>query len=146
MTEDTASQGGGVLKQELGALEVAESVFRDLARKAASEVEGVVVGKRSGGLFRRGSGPAVQVERGEGEVAFSISLTVRYDVRIPQLVEELRQKVKSTVESTTGYRVRAINVTVEHILPPDVEPEAEPDEEQAAEEGVEQAVPPPASE
>jgi len=128
MPEDAGVAPGGVLRQDLGTLEVAEEVFRDLVRKVARDVAGVASVGRPSGLFRRSSTvDAVQVERGEDEVAFSIGLTVRYDVRIPELVEELRGRVKATVESITGYRVRAIHITVEHILPPEQEPHRPPD-------------------
>ncbi len=131
MGDETAAQG--VVRQELGTLEVADQVFRDLVRKVACDVAGVAGVGRSGGLFRRGgAAEAVQVERAQGEVAFAISISVRYDVRIPELVEELRRRVKSAVEETTGYKVRAVSVTVEHILPPeaprgDAAPQAVPD-------------------
>ena len=112
------------IRQELGTLEVADQVFRDLAVKAAMDVGGVAAVGRGAGLFRRKSAAdAVQVERGEGEVAFSLSLSARYDARIPEMVEELRQRVKAVVEATTGYAVRAVNITVEHIVPPQAPPE-----------------------
>ncbi|HPD16298.1 MAG TPA: Asp23/Gls24 family envelope stress response protein [Planctomycetota bacterium] len=128
MPEDAGVAPSGVLRQDLGTLEVTEDVFRDLVRKVARDVPGVAGLGRPSGLFRRSSvADAVQVERGEGEVAFSIALTVCYDVRIPELVEELRARVKATVENITGYRVRAIHITVEHILPPEEGPRKPPD-------------------
>jgi uncharacterized alkaline shock family protein YloU len=109
----------GVVRQELGTLEVADQVFQDIVRRVVSDVGGVAAVGRSGGLFRRGSAAeAIHVERGLGEVAFSIGLSVSYDVRIPEMVDELRRRVKAAVEEATGYRARTINVTVEHILPP----------------------------
>jgi len=112
-----------VLEQERGSLEVADRVFRDLVTRVARDVGGIaVIGRVASGLFRRNA-PAdtVQVERGQGEVALSVSLTVRYDISIPRVVEELRRGVTSAVEEATGYKVRAINVAVEHILPPEEE-------------------------
>ncbi len=117
---DEPPPAAAVVQQELGTLEVAEQVFRDLALHALGEIEGVANVGRPGGLFRRRSlAQALLVERGEGEVAFSIHLSVRYDVRIPELVEELRARIRDEVESATGYRVRVTNITVEHIEPPE---------------------------
>ncbi len=125
MGNETTPAAAAVVQQELGTLEVAEQVFRDLALKALSDIEGVANVGRPGGLFRRRSvAQALQVERGEGEVAFSIHLSVRYDVRIPELVDELRARIHDEVESATGYRVRVINITVEHIVPPESRPRA----------------------
>jgi len=123
MADESTRAASAAVRQELGTLEVADAVFRDLALKAVSDVGGVAGVGRSGGLFRRRSAAdAVEVERAEGEVAFAIRLSVRYDVRIPEMVGELRERVKALVEETTGYRVRAVNLTVEHILPPEPQP------------------------
>ena len=129
MAKGNSPENSNVVEQELGTLEVADRVFLDLVRRAVAEAPGVVVaGRGSPGLFRRGGGgEAVLVERGPGEVAFSVSLSVRYHTRIPAVVNELRQQIKSAVEESTGYRVRAVNVTVEHILAPEPETPAEPE-------------------
>ncbi|HUT33375.1 MAG TPA: Asp23/Gls24 family envelope stress response protein [Planctomycetota bacterium] len=120
MPDEAPQAASATMQQELGTLEVADQVFRDLALKAASDVAGVASVGRSSGFFRRRSGAeAVQVERAEGEVAFSLHLSARYDARIPEMVDEVRRRVKALVEATTGYKVRAINITVEHILPPE---------------------------
>jgi len=129
MSDGAEQPAPAVVRQELGTLEVAEQVFRGLAMQALSEVGGVAGVGRAGGLFRRRSAEqALAVERGEGEVAFSIHLSVRYDVRIPDLVEKLRRRVRAAVEDATGYKVRAISVTVEHILPPEEPPPLAPPE------------------
>lgn len=128
MSDDAARPTPPALRQELGTLEVAEQVFRDLAEKVVSDMGGVASVGRRGGLFRRRSAAqGVQVERGEGEVAFAIHLSVRYDVRIPEMVDDLRQRIKAAVEGATGYAVRTIHVTVEHILPPE-SPQEPPEE------------------
>jgi len=129
MAKGNSPENFKVVEQELGTLEVADRVFLDLVRRAVAEAPGVVLsGRGAPGLFRRGSGAeAVLVERGQGEVAFSVCLSVRYHTRIPAVVNELRQQIKSVVEESTGYRVRAINVTVEHILAPEPETPAEPE-------------------
>lgn len=132
--DETMAEGSAVVKQELGTLEVAEQVFRDLAMKAIGSLEGVASVGRPGGIFRRRSAAqGVQIERGQGEVAFAIQLSVRYDVRIPELVEELRQRIRDEVEGATGYKVRVVNVTVEHIAPPELQPEAPQSPAEAAE-------------
>lgn len=109
-----------VIEQELGMLEVSAQVFRDVASRTLSQVKGVaVVGRAAGGLFRRGARTeVVGVERGRGEVAFSVHLTVCYDVCIPDLMRELHKHLTADVETATGYKIRTVNVTIDHILPP----------------------------
>jgi uncharacterized alkaline shock family protein YloU len=118
MGKDVAPDETPVLKQELGTLEVAEEVFHDLFAEAIANVPGVAsVSRTSGGLFGRG-GDSVRVERGAGEVAFSVAVSVHYDVNIPQVAGQLREEASRIVEALTGYKVRAVNVTIDHILPP----------------------------
>ncbi len=120
MADGAARATSAAMWQELGTLEVADQVFRDLALKASRDVPGVASVGRSRGLFRRRwAAEGVQVERGGGEVAFSIHLSVRYNVCIPDMVDGLRKRLTEVVEATTGHKVRTINVTVEHILPPE---------------------------
>ncbi|MBM4042513.1 MAG: Asp23/Gls24 family envelope stress response protein [Planctomycetes bacterium] len=120
MSDDGERATSAVIWQELGTLEVADQVFRDLALRASQDVPGVASVGRARGLFRRRwAAEGVQVERGGGEVAFSIHLSVRYEVCIPDMVDELRKRLTEVVEATTGHKVRTINVTVEHILPPE---------------------------
>ena len=127
MAKQRPSQAPPALEQELGSLEVAEGVFRDLFTEAIGRVPGVAALNRpAAGLFGR-SGDAVTIERGGGEVAFSVALSVHYDVNIPDLAAELRQQVGSAIEEATGYKVRAVSVTIDHILPPR-SPAAEQDE------------------
>lgn len=132
MGKDKPTEAAPVIRQDLGKLEVAEDVFRDIFRQAIVGVPGVAsVARGPSGIFGIGGGDdGIRIERGGGgEVAFSVSLTVRYDVNIPHLVAELRQRTTNAVEEATGYNVRAVNVTIEHILPPEpVKPEpAEPE-------------------
>jgi uncharacterized alkaline shock family protein YloU len=107
-----------VIEQELGTLEVAEGVFHDLFAEAIEAVPGVAaVSRTAGGLFHR-SHDSVRVERGGGEVAFSVNLSVTYDVNIPSLAGQLRERASEAIEELTGYRIRAVNITIDHILPP----------------------------
>jgi len=125
--EETNSSEAAPQEELPGRLEIAPTVFSDLVRRelsATPEVAGLA--KRPGGLFRRGgAGEDVAVECGEGELAIAAALTVRYDVRIPDLVDGLRRRVRAAIEEMTGYRVRAFHVTIENILPPEPpQPEA----------------------
>jgi uncharacterized alkaline shock family protein YloU len=120
MSDDGARATPATMRQELGTLEVADQVFRDLVLRASRDVAGVASLGRSRCFFRRRCAiEGVEVERGEGEVAFSLHLSARYDVRIPDMVEGLRRRVTELVEASTGHKVRTIHITVEHILPPE---------------------------
>lgn len=125
MVRDATAQNAPALGQELGSLEVSEDVFRRLFTQAITDVEGVAALSRpSSGLFGRG-GEAVRIERGQGEVAFSVTLNVHYDVNIPTLAANVRHGASETIEHITGYKVRAVSLTIDHILPPKSPPQGQ---------------------
>jgi len=118
MGKDSTPQEPPVLQQALGSLEVTEAVFHGLFAEAIDAMPGVAsVSRMSGGLFHR-SQDTLRVERGAGEVAFSVNLSVHYEVNIPKLAADLRRRARAAIEELTGYTVRAVNVTIDHILPP----------------------------
>lgn len=119
MPDETPAPIPPVVEQELGTLEVTDQVFCDIAARALSEVKGVaVVGKAPSGLFRFGASAPVSVERGQAEVAFDVHLTVRYSVSIPDMMREIHKRLTEDIHNATGYTVRNVHVTVDHILPP----------------------------
>jgi len=148
MPEDTSPETSDAAAQA-GTLEVAEQVFLDVVRREIAAMPDVAgVGHRAPGLFRRGAGAgeALCVELGDGEVAYSVAITVAYEVNIPKMVEGLRQRLRSAVHEVTGYVVRAVNVTVEHILPPEAAeagPPPIPDDQPPAEPGGDAVAGPP---
>ena len=117
MTKSATPHNAPVLEQELGTLEVGEGVFRRLFTDVITGVDGVAsLSRPSSGLFGRG-GEAITVERGQGEVAFSVTLNVHYDVNIPTLAADVRHLAGEAVGHVTGYKVRAVSLTIDHILP-----------------------------
>jgi uncharacterized alkaline shock family protein YloU len=134
MSREPVGQASPVLQQQLGTLEVASRVFQDIVCRVAREVPGVAdVCRTVPGFFRRARpAEAVRVERGQGEVALSVRLTVRYDVCIPDMVAELRRRATAAIEAGTGYRVRAMNVTIDKILSPRPERPERPERREPA--------------
>lgn len=119
--EETESSEAAPSSDLAGRVEIVPEVFREIvSRELAGIPEVAGLAKRPSGLFRRsGAGEGLSLECGEGELAIAAALSVRYDVRIPQMVEGLRRKVRSAVEEMTGYKVRAFQIRIENILPPD---------------------------
>src|SRR5512136_3014501 len=96
------------------AIEAVERVFCSLVSRTALDVPGVVALSRPrGGLLRRRPCEAVKVGLGQGEVTLSVSLAVGHEAAIPTLAAEVRRQVTRAVEQDTGYRVRALNLTIE---------------------------------
>jgi uncharacterized alkaline shock family protein YloU len=105
-----------------GTLTVSPDVIRNIASQEAARVDGIVgledtlmhdiLSLVRGGDQSRG----VSVEMGEGEVTVGLRISVRYGVRIPDLILELRGRIVESVAQMTGFRVLAVNVTVSRIF------------------------------
>lgn len=105
-----------------GEIRINEDVIATIVAMALAEVKGIK--PATGGSFieelaeKFGKKPTprgVKVEVEEEEVSVDLSLTVEYGMRIPNLVLEVQEKIKNTVEEMTGYRVKEVNVTVQGI-------------------------------
>lgn len=111
-------------KSEHGEVKIHNEVIITIARRAAMEVDGVekiATGFRKGLLsflghkkFSRG----VTLERNrEGEIKVTLSVVVKYGVRIPELVNRVQINVKKLLEQIAGITPREVNVEVERVAP-----------------------------
>jgi len=112
-----------VAKIEKGSLnlKISDDVIEKIVYNETLGVEGIVtVGgtphKDAFSLFIKGRRPrGIEVEIGEGEVAVDMSISVKYGVSIPTLVEEIRKRITEAVMKITGYEVRTVNISVDGI-------------------------------
>ncbi len=104
----------------VGSLQIATEVLSKIARQAALEIEGVA-GVESGSGVRSAVVSRIQrpvtVAVTDGVAEISISILVRYGVRIPALCESVQENVKSSVQNMTGVTVSRVNVVVAGICP-----------------------------
>lgn len=96
-------------------LELGQDVLFGIAQLALDQVDGVkpVAPPARVGEFltgRRAKG--IRVERDGDEVVIELHVTVRYGLRIPDVVERAQAEVREAVASMTGLPVRAVAVTV----------------------------------
>lgn len=110
--------------RESGRTTIVPSVVATVAGVAARSVPGVFAlgGGPAGGALSRvrsalptgGDGPTdgVQLEVGEVQAAFDLSLVADYGVPLRRLAEDVRERVISEVEDLTGYEVTEVNVVV----------------------------------
>ncbi len=99
-------------------VDIAKNVLYDIASTALSGIEGleiaaapIKVGEVLGRTARRPR--ALKVSReGEG-VTFDVGVNVEYGKNLLGLSQRAQQAVTENVESMTGLRVRAVNVTVQ---------------------------------
>lgn len=116
MTEKTAREAG---PPSQGTWSIDENLIAEIARQAATEVAGVV-GVTEAGLMDRLSGHVggSRAEIRGGRVHLALTVIIEYGRILPDLAEEIRGRVAGAVESMTGYRVSAVDVTVAELHVP----------------------------
>lgn len=104
---------------ERGRLEIAWSVVRKIAEHAADLTEGTTtVPKRLAGLNRGDAGASAKVGGYGDQVDVRLEIPLVYPAPIALTVEAVRGNVRERVEALTGYRVRALDVTVSALADP----------------------------
>jgi uncharacterized alkaline shock family protein YloU len=106
-----------------GRLEIAWTVVRKIAERAADLTEGTTtVPRRLAGLGRGEAGSSARVSGYGDLVDVRLEVPVVYPAPIALAVEAVRGNVRERVETLTGYRVRALDVTVSALADPSAAP------------------------
>ena len=110
------SQGGGVT--------ISDSVVAKVAHKAISGIEGIhALGGSSSralaGLRGDKGTPGITVDLRDDSVDIDISMSIHFGASVPAVAEACRKAVTEQVESTTGLKVRAVNVLVTDVVFPE---------------------------
>ena len=66
-------------------------------------------------LGKKNLAKGVKVEIEEQDVKIALHINVEYGVRIPQLAQEMQNKVRDTVQTMTGLKVKEVNIYVQGI-------------------------------
>lgn len=104
-----------------GTIHISEDVIVELARKTVSSVPGVVIGGSSIasklGIGKKvGDGVRITVEDGKiPSVSVDAYISVKYGLRIPDVAWDIQEKVKTKLETFTGYTVKSVNVNVQSV-------------------------------
>ena len=105
-----------VRQEDLGNIQIAEEVVANLTTATALEVDGV------GGLMngnvsdilggKKLTAKGVRVDMDGDALIVNLFLMIRYGCGISDVASKVQQAVRATLESTTGFRVNAVNVHV----------------------------------
>jgi uncharacterized alkaline shock family protein YloU len=103
---------------ELGTVKIANDVVAMIAGLAATEVEGVsamvgnipneIMGKV--GMKKKTKG--VKIDILEGNVSVDLALTLEYGYNITTTSQKVQEKVKSAIETMTGFNVSDVNIRI----------------------------------
>ena len=102
---------------ESGSICISEEVIGSIASMAALEVEGVYglgsTGSELSKLTKKASGKEVRVLISqENEISIDCYVIVLYGFSVVDVAKAVQEAVFSAVESTTGQKVRDVNVSV----------------------------------
>jgi uncharacterized alkaline shock family protein YloU len=110
-------------------LTIREGVVAKIAGMAAREVEGVSLGSagvggvvetltgatQAGGDVKKG----IKAEVGQKQAAFDLALTVDFGYNIPNVVADVRRRIRERIAEMTDLETTEINVDVVDISLPD---------------------------
>jgi uncharacterized alkaline shock family protein YloU len=130
MSETEGQRNVSPLLSERGVTTISDTVVSSLAGMAAQDVDGVHMGggasRAAGGVLGSITGSesktsGISVEVGRTEAAIDLKMGIEYNKNILETVDEVRRRIIDRVESTTGLRVKELNVTITDITFPEKE-------------------------
>ncbi len=103
---------------------ISDNVVAKLAFKAISGIEGIH--SLGGGSSRALAGlrgdrgtPGISIDLHEDKVDIDITMSIVFGANVSQVAEACRSAVTEQIESTTGLKVRAVNVLVNDVVFPE---------------------------
>ncbi len=108
-------------EDELGDVHVADEVVAIIAGLAATEVEGVtsMYGNITKDLISRlgtkNLSKGVRIEMDGDKVMVDLTLNIAYGFAIPQVSQQVQEKVKTAIENMTGLTVAGVNVRIAEV-------------------------------
>lgn len=110
---------------ELGTVQIHNSVIASITRVAALKVPGVIelpgglVDGLAGMIGKKGGDRGIRVEFEEAAVAIEVNVVLAFGVRIPHVAWQIQTEVRKAVEQMTGKPVKAVNVVIQSVrMPP----------------------------
>lgn len=106
-----------------GRTTVAPRAVVAIARRAATEVEGVELVSRSGvrrllaDLLPRRSTEGASAQVGQGTTAVELHLAVAWPQAVAGVAEEARRQVHARVSELTGYTVTDVDIVIDRLPP-----------------------------
>lgn len=109
-------------KSFIGDVKISDSVVASIAGVAASEVEGVdsLAGNLTNEIVAKfgikNNSKGIKISIVSKKVNADIYVNVRYGFSIPEVSENVQDRVKSAIESMTGLKVSNVNVRIVGII------------------------------
>lgn len=107
------------MNNSIGVVKISDDVITVIAGIAASEIKGVypLFGVDGSNLFnKKVISKGIKVMVGDNKTIIDINVAVDYGIKIPYVVRELQENVKTQIENLTGVKIKEINVYVQRVL------------------------------
>lgn len=120
-------------EENVGVVKISDEVVSVIAGIAAEEIQGVISFSNNGvsnnltQIFKgkKPAGKSVKVTLEDDKATIELDVSVEYGVRIMDVVGQVQENVKKTVETMTGLTVSGVNVYVQNIYLPKEEEKVE---------------------
>ncbi len=129
--------------EENGNINIAEDVVATIAAMAVGDIDGISGLYTSAGvdiaelLGKKNPSKGVRISIENDVVTVYLGVIVKYGAKIPETASALQRAVIAAIESMTGLRVNAVNITVGGIA---FEPEKGPESEKISEPSSEESL------
>ncbi|MPQ42758.1 Asp23/Gls24 family envelope stress response protein [Clostridium tarantellae] len=107
----------------LGIVKISDEVISVIAGIAASEIKGVIetnhhntASSISQKFTKKGLTKGIKVSVDKDEAVIDMTISVQYGLKIPEVVCQVQENVKKTVEAITGLKVALVNIYVQNIV------------------------------
>ena len=119
-------------EKALGIVKIYDEVVSIIAGIAADEIQGIVgiphgVSNNISQILKgkkTTNNKSVKVTLEEDKAVIELNVAVEYGIKIPEVVSEVQENVRKTVEAMTGLNVDTVNVNVQNIYVKKQEQEA----------------------
>mgnify|MGYP000466871421 FL=1 len=118
MAKEQTSREYITKKKELGEVKIASDVVAAIAALAATEIDGVysmagnITNELIGKLGMKNLSKGVKILMEGGIVRVDMMVVVNYGYSIPEVSEQVQERVSQQIENMTGLSVSEVNVRI----------------------------------
>jgi uncharacterized alkaline shock family protein YloU len=118
MEKEIEKNGCTTEVDELGTVKIANDVVAMIAGLAATEVDGVsamvgnITNEIMGKVGMKKKTKGVKIDIREGNVSVDLAVTLEYGYNITTTSNKVQEKVKSAIETMTGFNVSDVNIRI----------------------------------
>lgn len=112
-------------EENIGIVKISDEVVSVIAGIAAQEIDGILdyqvgVTNNLSNIFKGKKNPTktTKVTLDQDKAIIDMNVAVEYGIKIMDVVAEVQENVKKTVEAMTGLHVESVNVCVQNIYVP----------------------------